>query len=79
MTTVGIAVAQVRIWTEYKAFQKSTHQVTYINPLSGLAAKRDQPQATAEVDLTDIPDLSDEEKKYLRETFSAGLDQDNIL
>lgn len=76
---VGIAIAQIRIWVEYRAFQQSTHQVTYINPLTGVAARRDQPVAQQELDLSEIPNLTEEEKQDLRDRFNAGMDPDNIL
>jgi hypothetical protein len=50
---LGAAVGWLAI--ELKAMQKSTHQVTYINPFTGVSDKVDP-----------IPPVTDEERESLR-------------
>lgn len=46
------------------AFEKSTHQVTYINPFSGKMFKTGD-GVESELDLGEIPNMSEAEKKAL--------------
>jgi hypothetical protein len=77
MLCAAIGISQVKMWIVIKAFEKSTHQVTYVNPFSGVAASREDAKV-AEVDLSEIPNMTEEEKARLREAVN-GIDGDTIL